>query len=110
MLGPEDFTTIVVVLIVCALAGAVLVGLIHRQRSGTGPAPRPRSDPIAEGKVSGEDVSEMMSAENARLRAHGHEPLERGEFEARLVGDRRFLHRVLRLRMRRRPDRARPVA
>jgi hypothetical protein len=110
VLGPQDFTIIVIVLVGCAIAGVVLVGLMHRQRSGTGPQPRPRSDPIAEGRVSGEDVNELLEAENARLRAHGHDPLARPEFEARLVGDRSFLRRVLRLRMRRRPDRARPLA
>jgi hypothetical protein len=110
VLGPEDFTTIVIVLVACALAGVVLVGLMHRQRSGTAPHPRPRSDPIAEGRVSDGDVAQMLEAENARLRAHGREPLARGEFESRLVADRRFLHRVLRLRLRRRPERARPLA
>ena len=110
MLGPEDFTTIVIVLVAFALLGVVLVGLMHRRRGGTGPEPRPRSDPIAEGRVSDGDVSEMLEAENARLRAHGHDPLGRSEFEARLAGDRRFLHRVLRLRIRRRPDRARRLA
>jgi hypothetical protein len=110
VLGPGDFTIIVLVLVGCAVGGVVLVGLMHRQRSGTAPEAKPRSDPIAEGRVSGEDVSRMLEAENARLREHGRKPLRRSEFEARLVGDRRFLHRVLRLRLRRRPERGRPLA
>jgi hypothetical protein len=110
VLGPEDFTIIVLVLLGVALIGVLAVGALHRHRSGSGPEPRPRPDPIAEGKVTGEDVGEMLAAENARLRAHGRRPFARDEFESRLVGDRRFLHRVMRLRLRRRPDRARPLA
>jgi hypothetical protein len=107
MLGPGDFTTIVIGMIGLAVAGVFLVGWIHRRRSGTAPSPRPRRDPIAEGKISEHDVTAMLDAENARLRAQGMTELSRGEFESRLVGSRKYLFRVLRLRLRRHPERAR---
>jgi len=110
VLGPEDFTIIVAVLLGVALTGVLIVGALHRHRSGSGPELRPRPDPIAEGKVTGEDVGEMLAAENARLSAQGRRPFARHEFESRLVGDRKFLYRVMRLRLRRRPERARPLA
>jgi hypothetical protein len=110
VLGPEDFTVIVAVLVAFALVGVLAVGALHRHRSGSAPQARPRRDPIGEGRVSAEDVAAMREAENARLRAHGRRELGREEFEGLLVGDRRFLHRVMRLRLRRRPERARPLA
>lgn len=107
MLGPGDFTTIVVSLIGLAIGGVLLVGWIHRRQSGTAPSPRPRRDPIAEGKISEHEVNAMLEAENARLRPQGRSELSRGEFESRLVGKRKYLYRVMRLRLRRHPERAR---
>ena len=107
MLGPGDFKIIVFGLIGLAVVGVLLVGWMHRRQSGTAPSPRPRRDPIAEGRISENEVGAMLEAENARLRAQGRSELTRGEFESRLVGERKFLFRVMRLRLRRHPERAR---
>jgi hypothetical protein len=106
MLGPGDFTTIVLGLIGLAVVGVLLVGWIYRRESSTAPSPRPRRDPIAEGKITEHEVNTMLDGENARLRAHGRSELSRGELESRLVGNRKFLFRLMRLRLRRHPERA----
>ena len=110
MLGPGAFTLIVVVLIAGFFLGVVIAGWAHRRQLGTGPASKPRRDRIADGTIKPEDVDEMLAAENARLRARGRRQLTRAELESRLVGDDRFRHRLRRLRWRRHPERARPVA
>jgi hypothetical protein len=109
MLGPEAFTLIVAILILGFGAGVVIAGWAHRRQLGTGPASKPRRDRIADGTIKPEDVDAMLTAENARLRAHGLRALTRPELESRLVGDDRFRRRVRRLRWRRYPERARPL-
>ena len=110
MLGPEDFTVIVVALIALSVVGVLIVGFMHRARGGTPPPEKVRRDVIAEGAVTPAEVAEMLEAENARLRAQGMPELRRHEVESRIVGDRRFRERLLRLRLRRHPDRARRLA
>jgi hypothetical protein len=110
MLDGGDF---VVILLVMSGIVAVLVfasGLAHRRTMGTPPDPKPRRDRIADGAVTSKDVDQMLEAENARLRAQGRRELTRGQIESRIVGDDGFRRRVGRLRRRRRPERARPVA
>ena len=110
MLGPSDFILIVGVLLGLLAAWIVLLGMANRSRGSTAPGGRARRDVIAEGVVRGDDVDEMLAAENARLRAQGRPELTRGELEARVVGDTRARGRLQRLRLRRRPERARPLA
>ena len=110
MLGPEDFVVIVVVLVAFAALGVLLVGFLHRRQASTPPPGKTRRDVIAEGAMSREAVDELLEAENARLRARGRDELSRRELEARLVGNRGLRERLLRLRMRRHPERARPLA
>jgi hypothetical protein len=104
----EHFIVIVVVMFGLLVAWAVLLGIANRRRSGTSSARRPdRRDVIAEGVITDAQLDEMLEAENARLRAHGRQELTRGELEARVAGDARTRWRLLRLRHRRRPERAR---
>ena len=110
MLGPEDFTLIVIAMLAITVTGVLIVGAMYRRQAGTPPSGRGRRDVIAEGRVTPEALAAMHAAENARLRAHGRPELSRREFESRVVGDRKFMHRVMRLRLRRHPERARPVA
>ena len=102
MLGPGDFTAIVAFLCIGALVGVLLVGLAHRRQAATPPRDRARRDPIAKGTISPQDVTAMLAAENARLREQGRPEYTRGEFEGHIVGSPRFLHRVMRLRLRKR--------
>ena len=110
MLEPGDFTLIVVVLVAFAFVGVVVVGAMHRRRGGTPPPGKTRRDVIAEEAIKPHEVGELLEAENARRRAHGQTELRREELEARVVGDRGFRERLLRLRLRRRPERARRLA
>ena len=110
MVGPEGFALIVFGLIALGLAAVLAVGGLYRHQAGTPPRSRGRRDVIAEGRITLEELAAMHEAENARLRAHGRPELTRGEFESRVVGDRRFMYRVMRLRLRRHPERARPLA
>ena len=110
MLDGGDFIVILLVMfgIVAALVAAA--GLAHRRSMGTPPDAKPRRDRIADGSVSSEDVEQMLEAENKRLRALGRRELTRAQIESRIVGDDGFRRRVGRLRHRRHPERARPLA
>ncbi len=106
MLGPDAFALIVFGLIAIGVTGVLIIGAIYRRQSGTPPSPRGRRDVIAEGRIKPEELAAMHDAENARLRARGRRELTRGEFESRLVGSRKFMYRVMGLRLRRHPGRA----
>lgn len=110
MLEAGDFVVIVLVMFGIVAALVVVAGLAHRPSSGTPPAPKPRRDRIADGSVTRHDVDEMLAAENARLRAQGRRELTRAQIESRIVGDEGYRRRVGRLRWRRHPERARPLA
>lgn len=110
MLEAGDFVVICLVMFAIAAALVVVAGLSHRARSGTPPEGRKRRDRIAEGSVTPEDVDAMMKAENRRLKASGRSTLTRAQVESRIVGDDAFRRRVSRLRHRKRPERARPLA
>jgi hypothetical protein len=110
MLGPEHFTLIVVVLMTVGILGVLIIGTMYRRQAGTPPRARARRDVIAEGRIRPEQLATMHAAENARLRAHGCAGLSRRDFESRVVGDPRFKRRVMRLRLHRRPERARRLA
>ena len=107
MLSGEHFILILVVMFGLLAAWIVLLGVANRRRSGTADRPRERRDVIAAGVVTEKQLEEMLEAENARLRAHGRRELTRGELEARVAGDARTRWRLLRLRLRRHPERAR---
>lgn len=109
MLDSGDFVLIVGVLVGLLAAWIVLLGVANRDRGATAGRERMRRDVVAEGVVRADDVDDMLAAENARLRAHGRTPLTRGELEARVVGDAPTRGRLLRLRLRRHPERARPL-
>jgi hypothetical protein len=110
MLDPGDFVLIVLVMFGIVAALVVVAGLAHRRSSGTLPKAKARRDRIADGSVAPGDVDEMLEAENARLRARGMREVTRKQIESRIVGDDGFRRRVSRLRRRRHPERARPLA
>jgi hypothetical protein len=110
MLDAGDFVIIVLVMFGIVAALVVVAGASHRASSGTPPEPKPRRDRIADGSVQRGDVDAMLEAENARLRASGRPELTRAQIESRIVGDEGFRRRVSRLRHRRHPERARPLA
>jgi hypothetical protein len=99
MLNSEDFIVIVVVMVGLLVTGVFVAGWLTRRRGSSPPPAKPRRDPIAEGRIRQSDVTEMLEVENARRRSGGRSQYRRGEFEARLVGDRRFLRRMRRLRL-----------
>ena len=103
----EHFILILVVMFGLLAAWIVLLGVANRRRSGTSSSrTQQRRDVIAKGVVTEKQLQEMLEAENARLRAHGRAELTRAELEARVAGDARTRWRLLRLRLRRRPERA----
>ena len=108
MVGSQNFIVIVVVMVALLVAWVLLLGAANRRRGST-PSARSegRRDPVAEGVVTEEQLDQMLAAENARLRAHGRRELSRRELEARVAGDARTRWRLLRLRLRRHPERAR---
>ena len=110
MLEPGDFVVMLLVMFGIVAALVLVAGAAHARRSGTLPKPKPRRDRIADGSVTESDIEEMLEAENARLRANGHEEITRAQFESRIVGDEGFRRRVGRLRRRRHPERAKPLA
>lgn len=110
MLDAGDFVVIVLVMLGVVAGLVVVAGVAHRRALGTPPQAKPRRDRIAEGSVTSKDLDEMLEAENTRLRARGRRELTRAELESRVVGDDGFRRRVSRLRHRRHPERARPLA
>jgi hypothetical protein len=110
MLEAGDFVVICLVMFAIAALLVVGAGLSHRFSLGTPPEGKKRRDRIADGAVTPEEVDAMMKAENARLKASGRRTLTRAQVESRIVGDDGFRRRVGRLRHRRRPERARPLA
>ena len=110
MLGPEDFIVIVGVMCGLAAAGVLLAGWLNRRQSGTLPKAKARRDRIADGTIKPHELDAMLAAENARLRARGKRELSRQELESRVVGDDTFRRRLMLLRHRRHPERARRLA
>ena len=110
MLEAGDFVVICLVMFGIAAGLVLIAGAAHRFSLGTPPEGKKRRDPIAEGLITSEEVDAMLEAENKRLRASGRRELTRAQIESRIVGDEGFRRRVGRLRRRRHPERARPVA